>query len=72
MKKLICLLLALCMLFALAACGEKKEEPEQAAAEWTRQGYYMDEDGNIWMKTGTCSRSPGWTTSTSPAGTSAS
>ena len=47
MKKLICLLLALCMLFALAACGEKKEEPEQAAAEWTRQGYYMDEDGNM-------------------------
>ena len=43
MKKLICLLLALCMLFALAACGEKKEEPEQAAAEWTREGYYMDE-----------------------------
>ena len=46
-KKMICLLLAAVMLFALAACGGKQEEPEPAAAEWSRQGYYEDENGNI-------------------------
>ncbi|MBQ3482226.1 MAG: hypothetical protein IJH48_07925 [Oscillospiraceae bacterium] len=54
MKKMICLLLAVCMLLSLAACGAPapKQEttaspPEQAAAEWTRQGYYFDELGNM-------------------------
>ena len=47
MKKLLSLLLALCMIFALAACGEKQEKPEEAPAEWTRQGFYMDENGNM-------------------------
>ena len=41
MKKMISLLLVFCMVFALAACGEKKTEPE--IKEWTRQGYFMDE-----------------------------
>jgi len=67
MKKLICLLLAACMIFALVACtatkpAEDKEEeqesqsqpePAQEAEEWTRQGFYSDENGNIlsitWM-----------------------
>ena len=45
MKKLICILLAACMLLALAACGETKPaEPE--IKEWTRQGTYEDESGN--------------------------
>ena len=45
MKKLICLILTVCMLFALAACGETKPaEPEIKA--WTRQGTYEDESGN--------------------------
>ena len=45
MKKLICLILTVCMLFALAACGETKPaEPE--IIEWTRQGTYEDESGN--------------------------
>lgn len=35
MKKLICLLLALCFVFALAACGEKEEKTEN---ETTTQG----------------------------------
>lgn len=35
MKKLICLLLCLCALFALAACGEKEEQAEN---ETTTQG----------------------------------
>ena len=36
MKKLICLILTVCILFALAACGETKPaEPE--IIEWTRQ-----------------------------------
>ena len=50
MKKLICLLLAFCMVLSLTACG-KKAEPE--IKEWTRQGYFMDEEENIlsvtWM-----------------------
>ncbi len=61
MKKILCLLLAACMLFALAACGGKSPaeetvpEPaqEQDHADWTRQGYYQDENGNMlsvtWM-----------------------
>ena len=45
MKKLICIMLTVCMLFALAACGETKPaEPE--IKEWTRQGTYEDENGN--------------------------
>ncbi|MBR3587087.1 MAG: hypothetical protein IKO00_13785 [Oscillospiraceae bacterium] len=51
MKKMISLLLVFCMVFALAACGEKKTEPE--IKEWTRQGYFMDENENMlsvtWM-----------------------
>ena len=50
MKKTICLLLAFCMVFALAACG-KQAEPE--SKDWTRQGYFLDESQNIltvtWM-----------------------
>ena len=51
MKKGMCLLLACVMLLGLCACGQKTAEPE--AAEWTRQGYFTDEDGNVlsvtWM-----------------------
>ena len=50
MKKMICLLLAVCMVFALAACG-KQAEPE--IKDWTRQGFFMDEEQNFlsvtWM-----------------------
>ena len=50
MKKMICLLLAICMFFTLAAFG-KQAEPE--AGEWTRQGFFMDENESIlsvtWM-----------------------
>ena len=45
MKKLISMILTVCMLFALAACGDAKPaEPE--IIEWTRQGTYEDESGN--------------------------
>ncbi len=54
MKKHICLLLAFFMLLSLCACGGKQPEnnkPEADAqaetGEWTRQGYYQDENGNI-------------------------
>ncbi len=51
MKKTICMILALVMLMGLCACGKKPAEPE--AAEWTRQGYFADENGNVlsitWM-----------------------
>ena len=56
MRKLICFLLCAVMLFTLSACGGKSEPapaqepeqtPEQAPKEWTRQGYFTDEDGNM-------------------------
>ena len=50
MKKIICMLLALCLLFALAACGKKGPEENDV---WTREGYFEDEDGHMlsvtWM-----------------------
>ena len=60
MKKLICILLAACLLFALAGCGAKPESSakpsapaEKGAKDWTRAGYYSDENENIlsvtWM-----------------------
>ncbi len=59
MRKMICLLLAFCMVFALGACGEKKTEHE--IKEWTRQGYFMDENENMlsvtWMED---VDEPGW------------
>ncbi|MBQ9686364.1 MAG: hypothetical protein IJV41_07480 [Oscillospiraceae bacterium] len=59
MKKTICLLLAALMLLALAACGSAKQESAsetpaaETAAEWTREGYFQDENENVlsvtWM-----------------------
>ena len=46
MKKWIALLTALCMLLALAACGAAAPE-EEPAAEWSREGYFADESGNM-------------------------
>ena len=47
------------MVFSLAACGGKQAEPE--IKEWTRQGYYADENGNMlsvtWMED---IDEPGW------------
>ena len=68
MKKVIGLLLAICMVFALTACGTKTAPPAQetpAAAEtsteWTRAGYFMDENENMlsvtWMED---VDEPGW------------
>ncbi|MBQ3287195.1 MAG: hypothetical protein IJH45_04505 [Firmicutes bacterium] len=48
MKKPLCLLLAFAMLLALCACGSTAGDEE-----WTRQGYFQDENGNMlsvtWM-----------------------
>ena len=72
MKKRLCILLAICMALALCACGGEKPadaaeaqtpagQPEQAAAEWTREGYFMDENENMlsitWMED---VDEPGW------------
>ena len=46
MKKAIALILTLVMIVALGACGSKQEAPGSAAAEWTREGAFQDEDGN--------------------------
>ena len=46
MKKTVCILLAVCMVFALTACGAAKPaEPE--IKEWTRSGYFSDENENF-------------------------
>ncbi len=69
MKKRISLLLAVCLILALAGCGgtaapadasapQATQTPTEApapteapppaqAADWTREGYYSDEDGNM-------------------------
>ncbi len=63
MKKWICLLLTAVLLLSLCACGgtaadqktapEPTQEPVQAVKEWTRQGFFADENGNFasvtWM-----------------------
>ncbi len=55
MKKMFCLLLAACLIVALAACGAQKETPDASdpAAEWTREGYFQDDHENMltvtWM-----------------------
>ena len=61
MKKLICFAMCIVMLLMLCACAGKQpsqsadapSQAEQTAAEWTRDGYYQDEDGHMlsvtWM-----------------------
>ncbi|MBP5166435.1 MAG: hypothetical protein ILP09_04170 [Oscillospiraceae bacterium] len=65
MKKTLCMLLALCMIFALAACGGADRggeqepadggasAPQQETGEWKREGVFVDENENllsvIWM-----------------------
>ena len=60
MKRLICLLLCAAMLFTLAACGAATPaEPE--IKDWSRSGYFMDENNNMlsvtWMED---VDEPGW------------
>ena len=60
MKKIISFLLAISMLFALAACGAAKPaEPE--IKDWSRAGYFTDENDNMlsvtWMED---VDEPGW------------
>ena len=69
MKKTICVLLAAVMLFTLCACGAKPEAPAQETPapgepenrEWTRAGYFTDENENMlsvtWMED---IDEPGW------------
>ncbi len=57
MKKTISLLMILVLLLGLCACGQKPEEVK----EWSRSGYFSDENGNIlsvtWMEDVV---DPGW------------
>ncbi len=59
MKKLICSIICAGILLTLGACGQKKQE--EAPAEWTREGYFQDEDENMlsvtWMED---IDDPGW------------
>ncbi|MBR6089439.1 MAG: hypothetical protein IKP86_05870, partial [Anaerolineaceae bacterium] len=69
MKKMICLLLTACIIFTLAAFDKQPETviPEAALSaetettEWTRIGYYQDEEENVlsvtWMEDVV---EPGW------------
>ncbi|MBO5556001.1 MAG: DUF3089 domain-containing protein [Oscillospiraceae bacterium] len=61
-KAWICLILAAIMVFSLAACGSKKTQAKtESAAQWTREGFFMDEQANIlsitWMED---VDDPGW------------
>ena len=61
MKKTLCILISMTLLIAMTACGGAKETETKAPAsteaetvtetviggEWTREGYYTDEDGNF-------------------------
>ena len=52
MKKTVCMLLVVCMVFSLTACGAAKPaEPE--IKDWARSGYFTDENENMlsvtWM-----------------------
>ena len=52
MKKALCLMLALVMIFSLAACGAK---------EWSREGTFADENGNyLSIVKSEDSEHPGW------------
>lgn len=67
MNKLICLVLCAAMLLTLCACGAKTETPAQETPaepevkEWTREGYFTDENENLlsvtWMED---IDEPGW------------
>lgn len=50
MKRSICILLAMVLLLGLCACGAK---PAEEVKEWTRAGYFSDENGDMlsitWM-----------------------
>ncbi|MBQ6477826.1 MAG: hypothetical protein IJI44_00505 [Erysipelotrichaceae bacterium] len=52
MKKFIALFLSLLMVLTLVSCSKSEEKPV-SDFEWTRQGYFTDEDGDIvsitWM-----------------------
>ncbi|MDO5121571.1 MAG: hypothetical protein Q4D46_05760 [Erysipelotrichaceae bacterium] len=59
MKKLISSALCAGLVLTLGACGQKKQE--ETPAEWTREGYFQDEDENMlsvtWMED---IDEPGW------------
>jgi hypothetical protein len=62
MKKMICIAVSIVMLFSLCACGGgKPAQTEEPAAEWTREGYFQDENENMisvtWMED---VDEPGW------------
>ena len=63
MKKTVCMLLAICMVFSLCACGAQPEAPAtpEPVKEWTRAGYFTDENENMlsvtWMED---VDEPGW------------
>lgn len=45
MKKRICAVLSVLLIFALAACGSSNSGNNAGAAkEWTRSGYYINDD----------------------------
>ena len=46
MKRIVCLAAVLLLLVSLCACGETKPSSE-TAAEWSRQGYFSNEDGDF-------------------------
>ncbi len=60
MKKTICLLLSFLLIFSLAACT-KQAQGGEPAGEWTREGYFTDENDNFLnIQTSPYEEYPGW------------
>ncbi|MBQ2657214.1 MAG: hypothetical protein IJF87_01425 [Erysipelotrichaceae bacterium] len=47
MKKLTCLLLTVMMAFCITACSGSDGKQQEIAKEWTREGFFTDEEGNL-------------------------
>lgn len=64
MKKALCVLLALAMVFALAACGGSGGSDDSGDFVWTREGYFSDENDNYLSITKSeDANNPGWAVS---------
>ncbi|MBR2533581.1 MAG: hypothetical protein IKE50_02215 [Erysipelotrichaceae bacterium] len=62
MKKLVCLLLTVLMVFGVTACSGSDSQPQEEIKEWTREGFFSDENGNLVsiFKTDNEEEYPGW------------
>ena len=62
MKKLIVLLMTVLMIVSMSACSGSNSGPQEEVREWTREGFFTDEEGNLVtvLKTDNEEEYPGW------------